>query len=181
MKAKTAVTKKQKKDAGIDLYAKTKHKNRLKRYQKFLQNEEIRPLFSEEEFAALDASTQYTTLLKWHCMKCDTDFEAYIDPNFSSREGIPARCKKCHPLNIACGTSQMEKELQDFIVGLGVEAKLNDRKMIHPLELDVYVPSKSIAFEFDGLYWHSEGYKDFSDSFKHYHLAKTEMCEAKGI
>jgi hypothetical protein len=42
--------------------------------------------------------------------------------------------------------------------------------------LDIYVDSHKIAFEFDGLYWHSELYKP-----SNYHLNKTELCEEKGI
>jgi hypothetical protein len=42
--------------------------------------------------------------------------------------------------------------------------------------LDIYIPYHNIAFEFDGLYWHNELYKDAN-----YHLNKTELCEEKGI
>ena len=179
--AKSMATKQEKKEAGIDVYAKNKQTNRMKRYQKFLQNVEVQPLFTAEEFAALNGHTQYTTLLRWRCLRCGSVFEAYIDPNFSSRESIPVRCLKCHPFSIVCGTSKMENELQDFINSFGFEVQCNTKKVISPLEIDAYIPQKNIAFEFDGLYWHSEKKKDFSDDFKYYHLAKTEMCESKGI
>ena len=52
----------------------------------------------------------------------------------------------------------------------------NVRDVISPLELDIYVPGKKLAIEFDGLYWHCVGKKD-----RKYHLAKTEMCEKAGI
>lgn len=44
------------------------------------------------------------------------------------------------------------------------------------LELDIYIPSKSIAIEVDGIYWHSEQFKD-----KYYHQLKTLACEEMGI
>ncbi|MCK9415670.1 hypothetical protein M0Q97_03305 [Candidatus Dojkabacteria bacterium] len=52
----------------------------------------------------------------------------------------------------------------------------NDRNIIKPLELDVYIPELKIAFEFNGLYWHNELNKE-----KNYHLNKTELCEQQGI
>lgn len=42
------------------------------------------------------------------------------------------------------------------------------------LEIDIYIPSKKVAIEFNGIYWHS--LKD-----KNYHLQKTEECEKLGI
>ena len=44
---------------------------------------------------------------------------------------------------------------------------LNNRDIISPNELDIYVPSRNIAFEYDGLYWHSNKFVD-----KDYHLSK---------
>lgn len=43
-------------------------------------------------------------------------------------------------------------------------------------ELDIYIPEKKLAIEFDGLYWHSEVNKE-----NNYHFIKTEECERKGI
>jgi len=42
--------------------------------------------------------------------------------------------------------------------------------------LDIYLPELKLAFEFNGLWWHNELYKD-----KNYHLNKTEECEKLGI
>lgn len=42
--------------------------------------------------------------------------------------------------------------------------------------LDIVIPSKHIAIEFDGLFWHSEVKKED----RNYHLKKTNECEAKG-
>lgn len=49
--------------------------------------------------------------------------------------------------------------------------------MIRPLELDIYLPDKNVAIEFDGLYWHSEE----NGKGEEYHLSKTEECENIGI
>jgi len=46
------------------------------------------------------------------------------------------------------------------------------------LEIDIYIPYKKIAFEFDGLYWHSE--LKSNDPVNN-HLQKTNLCKEKGI
>ena len=53
----------------------------------------------------------------------------------------------------------------------------NDYSAINPFEIDIYIPSLKIGFEYNGLYWHSDEYRPS----KNYHLEKTEMCEKKGI
>ena len=50
------------------------------------------------------------------------------------------------------------------------------RDIIPDLELDIYIPDKKIAIEFNGSYWHSEIYKD-----KYYHQKKTIECAKRGI
>lgn len=70
-----------------------------------------------------------------------------------------------------------ERELFNFIQSLGIDAISNDRTLIAPKELDIYIPSRSIAFEYCGLYWHSEQLgKD-----RHYHENKMRMCNELGV
>jgi very-short-patch-repair endonuclease len=80
-------------------------------------------------------------------------------------------CPKC-----VDNTSVYENEICDFIQGLGIKVIKSDRTIITPYELDIVLPEKNIAIEFDGLYWHSSKKVD-----KGYHLMKTELCEQKGI
>ncbi len=77
-----------------------------------------------------------------------------------------------------CGIkyNQMEHELKQYIKSLRVDCIENTKNIITPLELDIYVPSNEVAIEFNGLYWHSEMYKN-----KNYHLNKTIECELKNI
>ena len=74
-------------------------------------------------------------------------------------------------------TSNEEKDLLDFIKDLTTEKIIsNDKSIINPYELDIYIPSKNLAFEFNGIYYHSNQFKD-----KMYHYNKTKLCEEKGI
>ena len=76
------------------------------------------------------------------------------------------------------GTSHGEQEIAGFVKGIYDGAVFeNCRNVIAPYELDVYLPEKRVAIEFDGLFWHSEAVgKD-----EHYHLMKTEKCLERGI
>jgi G:T-mismatch repair DNA endonuclease (very short patch repair protein) len=76
-------------------------------------------------------------------------------------------------------TSGGEREICSFVESLGVEIKTNDRLIIKPYELDVVIPEKKIAIEFDGIYWHSE--KAARGEFDpKWHLKKTQMCDKAG-
>jgi hypothetical protein len=84
-------------------------------------------------------------------------------------------CVKCNEL----GTyNKTEKEILDFIKSNYInEINTHNRKILNnELELDIYLPDLKLAFEFNGLYWHSELYKP-----NNYHLNKTEECEKLGI
>lgn len=76
------------------------------------------------------------------------------------------------------GVSKMEQNFGEFLESIysGTIGK-NDRKLIAPKELDFYLPDLQIAFEFNGLYWHSEA----SGKDKNYHYDKWKKCFDKGI
>ena len=81
-------------------------------------------------------------------------------------------CMHCNPYTL----SKPEKEIKEFISELESIVQFNRRKIIAPLELDIYIEGKKLAIEFNGTYWHSELMKN-----KDYHLDKTEKCESLGI
>jgi orotate phosphoribosyltransferase-like protein len=45
-------------------------------------------------------------------------------------------------------------EIIDYIRNLGFDVIINDRTVILPKEIDIYVPEAKLAIEYDGLYWH---------------------------
>ena len=71
--------------------------------------------------------------------------------------------------------SRGELEVVSFLKEL-VEVEVQNKSLIAPLELDIYVPSKSLAIEYNGVYWHSEKYRG-----KTYHYDKWEACRSKGV
>jgi hypothetical protein len=84
-------------------------------------------------------------------------------------------CTVCYPMNTI--SSDKENKLYEFIKSkYHNEIIINDRKILNGKELDIYLPELNLAFEFNGLYWHSTEYKE-----PNYHYNKTEICEAQGI
>lgn len=74
--------------------------------------------------------------------------------------------------------SKGEKEIFSFIKDTcSFNVIANDRLTIAPKELDVYIPEKRLAVEYNGLFWHSE----FKGCFQMYHWRKTKACQEKGI
>ena len=51
----------------------------------------------------------------------------------------------------------------------GIYYESNNRNILNGKEIDIYIPSKNIAIECNGIYWHSK--KDI-----YYHKEKMEMC-----
>ena len=79
---------------------------------------------------------------------------------------------------IVDGTSKEEKELVKWLKkSIDEEIVVGSFEIIYPKQLDIYIPSKKIAIEFNGTYYHSiERGNNLTC-----HLNKTKMCEEKGI
>ena len=108
------------------------------------------------------------------CLECNREFEInrqYLVSRLSINEEI---CLNCNP--IIHGKSGMELKLLSFIKDNYIGEILSNIQSIIKGELDIYIPELKLAFEFNGLYWHSELYKE-----RNYHLNKTKECEKLGI
>ena len=64
----------------------------------------------------------------------------------------------------------------DFISSLNFPFETTNRKILNKEELDIVFPTKKIAIEFNGLYWHNELFVD-----KNYHLNKTIKSQERGF
>lgn len=101
------------------------------------------------------------------CLRCNNNFLHLIQAN------KPIHCPFCDKIS----GSRKEKEIFDYIKSFGLQVRERDRDILDGKELDLVIPSKALAIEIDGIYWHSEaGGKD-----KNYHLNKTKMCNDFGI
>lgn len=75
------------------------------------------------------------------------------------------------PKNVSKG----EREVQQLVRDVYSDSLNNDRKVIKPLELDIYIPSLRVGIEYDGDYWHSLDYMKQRD------VIKEQLCLSKNI
>ncbi|NPV12859.1 MAG: hypothetical protein HPY57_13895 [Ignavibacteria bacterium] len=109
------------------------------------------------------------------CDLCNKTYEISSHMYCQRRIQNTVQCTICNP--IGNKFSGKENLLLNFIKeNYNGEIILNCRNIISPYELDIYLSNLNLAFEFNGLYWHSELYKD-----KNYHINKTDLCQEKGI
>lgn len=128
----------------------------------FRISHKVNPIFKYDSYHGVK-----NNIYSWNCVGCNNTFVASID------NGITPRCKICNP--IKSGISNMEMEL---FTSLNTPNKIqSDRTILEGKELDIYIPDKKLAIEFDGLFWHSES----QGIDKDYHMNKTLRCNEKGI
>jgi hypothetical protein len=144
-------------------------KNKLGNYNKLLTLENCIPLFTLEEY--IGKYKEGPVVYKWKCTKCNTEFEDDILVE------LP-RCPSCFPL--INGSSFIEAEIREFIkeyidIECNKEFYYDSRKNY---EIDIFIPSKNIGIELNGLYWHSER---SGGKKRNYHLDKTKFFEKMGI
>ena len=134
------------------------------------------PMFSKEEYSGI-AGKSRGKIYKWKCVKCGNVFEQHVHETGNIFLYMP-RCWHCYPNMNEQGQSYKEKEVLDFVKSIyDGEIIPNAHGIIGRKELDIYLPEKHLAIEFDGFYWHSEQ-KGKGES---YHLDKTNACADKGI
>jgi hypothetical protein len=108
---------------------------------------------------------------------CSNNHIWYV--NFDNFKNKKVKCSLCFESN---KISIKEKEIVNFIKGkIFSEIIENDRtQIINPLtnkflELDIFIPELNKAIEFNGEYWHSNGYSKYKDKIKQ------TKCKEKGI
>lgn len=117
--------------------------------------------------SSVDDYLEYKPFI-YKCTICNNEFLSQYAP-------YKASCEVCHPkMTFVSNKEQSVVEwLKTVYTG---EILTSERSIIKPYELDIYLPERNIAIEFDGLYWHSDKFKD-----KMYHQNKTLLCKNKNI
>lgn len=107
----------------------------------------------------------------WRCVK-GHEWESLV---YSRTSKTPTGCRKC-----STPYSTAEREILAYIQELltDVEVIHNDRKVLSGKELDIYIPSLGIAFEYNGLYYHSTA-PSVGNVFPT--AQKMDMCDDLGI
>lgn len=106
------------------------------------------------------------------CKPCGEKFELLTTQRVRINQGENP-CTTCNP--ILNSTSKMQQEITDFIKSLNVSIKENFN-FYGKQEIDIFIENLRVGFEFNGLYWHSEQYKD-----RLYHSNKSKLASSCGI
>lgn len=108
----------------------------------------------------------------WICQK-GHQWSASPISRFSG--GTTSGCPVCQSKNFS---SAAEKEIASILENLGEEIVRNHRKLLKGSELDIYLPKRNMAVEYNGLYWHS---MDKNGMHKNYHRDKWLACKNEGV
>ncbi len=88
------------------------------------------------------------------CKKDGTEF-TLTRQYFSDSKYTNKICPTCYPRSYS--RSKSEIELFDFVTTVVEdEVRNNDRSVLSGKEIDIWIPSKKIGIEYNGLYWHSQ-------------------------
>ena len=101
---------------------------------------------------------------------CEFGHRFELSSDIYSHRNKEYLCHVCYPKNI----SYKELELYNFIKLIYSGDIIQSYR--DELEIDIYLPELKLGFEFNGLYWHSEEFKE-----RWYHINKTKYFENKGI
>ncbi len=170
---KTASQKKKKELYGDANMFKTDHfKEKSKESRSILVLNKYKERLDELEYEILEYKSSIFSIKH----SCGEIFEIH---NVNIRDRYFADislCTKCFP--ISDNDSIAEKDLYNYVENLvGVNNVEKTRKILkNTKELDIYIPSKNLAIELNGLYYHSELFHD-----NNYHLNKSLECKEKDI
>lgn len=111
--------------------------------------------------------------IQFHCDVCGNDCtEQYQLLEWRVGHNVTP-CTVCYPKNAS--VSVEEKELKEYVESLGLKVDHYDRDFLGTYGADIVIEDKKVIIEYDGIYWHSELYKDSG-----YHLEKKLLAEDKG-
>lgn len=126
---------------------------------------------SLEEYHGIHQQNSKINIYDLKCTKCGKEFSY----KFNTSKSLNYACPHCFPFYRSRG----EQEISSFISKY-FEVENNNRSILSETdnpELDIFVPSKNIAIEYNGLYWHADVFKNN----KSYHLNKSKECEKRNI
>ena len=107
------------------------------------------------------------------CKICNKNFEINSNLLTSRLANNTTICTNC---NKNKSFSEIQKSVEKFLISINIKYESKNRKILKGKEIDIYLPDSKLGIEIDGLFWHSNKFKN-----KNYHLNKTELCEKQEI
>lgn len=126
----------------------------------------------------------YTEDGNWICRcphpKCDKcQSKTYITPPSIHRDRVRLKSELCTTV-MPIAQNIKDTSIEIFIRNILEEHRIpyisNCRDIISPYELDIYIPSRKLAIECNGVYWHSTKVKS-----QYGHNKKFKLCRNIGI
>lgn len=80
--------------------------------------------------------------------------------------------------------SKGQQEVIDYIMSITNDEILVNNRTSVGIELDIYIPSKKFAIEYNGLFYHAENENEEKESLhkgRMYHINKTNICKNNDI
>jgi hypothetical protein len=139
----------------------------VKKYTDLISNDYEYQMFLLDDYK----KTRNDTLIK---LKHNCGYEYEISLAYQGH----LKCPKCYPIR-----SKVQYSIYEYIKTF-VDAKMNDRKLIAPKEIDIL--TNTFAIEYDSINYHSYGYhpkKELNNILEepNKHLEKTIACENKNM
>lgn len=128
---------------------------------------------SDYEFISFEK--KISTTLIFYCKKCLKEFNILPYQFYFRINNSSPICTNCFPISQSSSIGQIE--LYNFIKeNYNGEIIENCKQIIKPFEIDIYLPELKVGFEFNGVFWHSDKFKDMN-----YHLRKSQLSEENKI
>jgi hypothetical protein len=147
---------------GVDNYFNSKHR------LNFVINKKI------ENYPNLIFLDYQNGIFDIECNNCNKIFKIRTDLLYKRNKEGHIICTNCNKINNKF-RSNAEIEISNFLKNNRISVETSRRDIIKG-EIDIYLPEYKIAIEYNGLFWHSEIFKD-----SNYHLSKYNNCKNLGI
>ena len=139
--------------------------------------EHVTPNFNVDDYIGT-SGVKYS----WTCVKCNNVF------NSCPNDGAIPRCKKCYPVSMR----KLETEIREFFENRYSLKSEQDRKILKGKEIDILFKELNLAIEVNGVYWHSDKFKDknfhynkskalIEAGYRHIHIFEDEWANKKDL
>jgi hypothetical protein len=159
--------------SGIDAVKARKNQARQERWDALFSNVTI---LGETVPSELREQRPYANLrVSFRCTVCEHEEELPSETLKYRHTRFGNACSQC--CKISANSSRDEALIADLVAEMGIRVIRNDRTVIAPRELDIWLPDQRMAIEYCGLYWHSEN----RDKGQDYHASKMRACADIGV
>ena len=151
-------------------------KNDTQSVEKMLSTKKFNYLEAHDDIIDMDSTQFICKCNNYDCDKCiEKQFKIPKTVYWTRKDRGIELCTNILPVKPLSGTS-IELFIRDILDEYNIEYETNNRTIISPKELDIYILSHKIAIECNGIFWHSDQYKNST-----HHFEKFNNCREKDI